>query len=456
MNERKRITSLIGIMVFLCLVVGSIAILVLYNTSLEQNRTRLVETAKSRARLIESVARYDANYSKGFPGGWEAATISQVIEAHSNFEGFGKTGEFTLARLEEDSIVFLLRHRHSDLIYPGPVPLNSNLAEPMRKALDGFSGSLIGQDYRGESVLAAFEPVAVLNLGIVAKIDMAEIRAPFLRASGIVIGVASALIALGIFLFLRISNPIVERLKEHTEHLEEEIIEREKTEQMKDEFIGLVSHELRTPLTVITGSLRSTQSPGISSDDTRELIQNAVGGADELAQILENMLELSRHQADRLLLHMESIDLIDIAKVVIKKMKDQDSKQMFIIDIPDYLPSVKADTNRVERILNNLLENATKYSPQESEIKISCRKEGNFVITGVIDQGKGISPKDQEELFELFQQLEGSQQTTRGVGLGLVVCKRLVEAQGGWIKVDSDVGSGSVFSFALPIITEKA
>ena len=98
-----------------------------------------------------------------------------------------------------------------------------------------------------------------------------------------------------------------------------------------------------------------------------------------------------------------------------------------------------------------MVENATKYSPEESDIRISCRVERDFVICEVIDQGSGISPEDQDKLFELFQQLAPSQLATKGVGLGLVVCKRLVEAQGGWIKVDSEMGRGSTFSFALPI-----
>jgi signal transduction histidine kinase len=104
---------------------------------------------------------------------------------------------------------------------------------------------------------------------------------------------------------------------------------------------------------------------------------------------------------------------------------------------------------RVERILFNLLENATKYSPEGSKIKVSGRTEEDFVITQIIDQGNGISPDDQPKLFELFQRLEAPSHA-KGIGLGLVVCKRLVEAQGGWVKVDSELGKGSTFSFALP------
>jgi len=227
--------------------------------------------------------------------------------------------------------------------------------------------------------------------------------------------------------------------------------EHTKTDRMKDEFISLVSHELRTPLTVVTGSLRTAMTEGISPDEAHELIENAAQGADSLEAILENMLELSRHQAGRLELRNEPISISDVAESVIKKLKGQGAAQRFSMSFPSDLPVVGADPLRVERILYNLLENATKYSPEESEIRVFARKEDEFIITSVADQGAGISPEDHDKLFELFERLEISSYHTRGVGIGLVVCKRLVEAQDGWIKVDSELGRGSTFSFALPV-----
>lgn len=236
----------------------------------------------------------------------------------------------------------------------------------------------------------------------------------------------------------------------------QDITELKKTDKLKDEFIGLVSHELRTPLTIITGSLRSAMSQGISAEDARELIQNAAEGADQLAAILENMLELSRHQANRLRLHIEPVRIADVAKAVIERVKGAGAEQRFSVDFPHNLPPVEADPLRVERILYNLVENATKYSPAESEIKVSGRRERDFVITEVTDQGQGIPRNEQDKLFGLFERVEEGRHPTRGLGLGLVVCKRLVEAQGGWIEVDSEPGKGSTFTFALPIRGAKA
>jgi PAS domain S-box-containing protein len=230
----------------------------------------------------------------------------------------------------------------------------------------------------------------------------------------------------------------------------QDITERKKVEQLKDEFIGLVSHELRTPLTVISGSLQTAMSEGLSREDVRELLQNAAEGADSLEAILENMLELSRYQAGRLQLRIEPVSIADVVKNVIEKLNRQGITRDFLIDIPEELPPVEADPVRVERILFNLMENAAKYSPEDSDLTVSSRREKGLVVTRILDHGPGISPDDQVKLFEPFRQLETSQHRTKGVGLGLVVCKRLAEAQGGWIKIESELGKGSTFSFALP------
>ena len=167
MNEKKRVISLIFIMAASVLIVAGVAISILYRTAFKEEQARLVETAQSQARLIEAVARFDEKYSKDYPEGPEVATLSQIIDAHEHYAGFGKTGEFTLSKKEGDNIIFLLSHRHFDLNRPKPVAFDSELAEPMRRALLGRSGTVVGLDYRGEVVMAAHEPVAELDLGIV-------------------------------------------------------------------------------------------------------------------------------------------------------------------------------------------------------------------------------------------------------------------------------------------------
>ena len=238
-----------------------------------------------------------------------------------------------------------------------------------------------------------------------------------------------------------------------TVHIMRDITERKRSEQLKDEFIGLVSHELRTPMTVITGSLRTAMSEHISPEDKELLIENAVEGAGSLSAILENLLELSRYQAGRLQLHTETVDIPEAARNIVERLKAREDRT-FLVEFPERLPPVQADPVRVERILHNLLENAIKYSPEKSAIRVFARKEKGMVVTGVEDKGIGIAPEDRNRIFEPFERLDIGGRS-QGLGLGLVVCKRLVEAQGGQIRVESEPGKGSTFYFTLPIKKEE-
>jgi signal transduction histidine kinase len=234
-----------------------------------------------------------------------------------------------------------------------------------------------------------------------------------------------------------------------------DITERKKTEQLKDEFIGLVSHELRTPMTIITGSLHTATSEGISPEDKEILLQNAIEGADSLSAILENLLELSRYQAGRLQIHREAVDMSMAVQSVIEKLQPRSEGHSFLLDLPEGPLLVEADPVRVERILYNLMENAVKYSPGQKLIKVFAFRENDIITTGVSDTGIGISPEELDRIFEPFERLEKTS-SSKGLGLGLVVCKRLVEAQGGRIRVESEPGKGSTFYFSLPVYRKKA
>jgi len=216
-SVQERIFLLILIMTAVSGGIGIAAVGLLYNAAFEEEQQNLSDTVKSRTRLIEAIARFDETYRNGYPNGPRDATLSQIRNAQTASEDFGTTGEFTVAERQGDYIQFLLPLRHAEAGAPRRIPLQSNLAEPMRRALAGRSGTLVGLDYRGVEVLAAHEPVAMLDLGIVAKIDLAEIRAPFLRAGSIVGGTALLLIAAGIPIFFRVTKPILQRIADSEE-----------------------------------------------------------------------------------------------------------------------------------------------------------------------------------------------------------------------------------------------
>jgi PAS domain S-box-containing protein len=229
---------------------------------------------------------------------------------------------------------------------------------------------------------------------------------------------------------------------------------RTELDHLKDEFIGMISHEMRTPLTVIIGGLDTVLSKGelLPQDEINELLNDAYCEAVSLSHILENLLELSRTQAKRLLLYPEPMRIEKLAEDVVKEFKGQSAHQ-FILDFPSEIPPLEADTLRVRRILYNLVQNAVKYSPAGSKIKVFARQEPDSLVIGVRDQGSGISATDQTRLFHSFQRLglEPSGEI-KGIGLGLMVCLRLVEAHGGKIWVESAPEKGSTFYFTLPLM----
>ncbi|MEJ1343481.1 MAG: response regulator [Candidatus Sedimenticola sp. (ex Thyasira tokunagai)] len=210
----KRILSLVSIMVVIGLLIGGATLGLLYQTAFEQFRDQLTDIAKSHSSIINAIAKFDretGDHSKDKAKEW---SISQLRTAHENFKGFGDSGEYVLGELIGDNIAFALTHRHDDLITPEPIPVWSTLAEPMRLALSGKSGSIIALDYRGALVLAAYEPVTELGMGVVAKIDMWEIRRPFILTGAVVCVIALLLISAGVMVFFKISDPIVKAITE--------------------------------------------------------------------------------------------------------------------------------------------------------------------------------------------------------------------------------------------------
>ena len=237
MGEQKRVFMLIGLMILATGIVGVTAFTFLYDAAIAETRGRLTETVKSQARLIEAVARHDMAFKPHLPGGPINATVARIAEAHENYTGFGKTGTFTLARRVDNRIVFLLVHCGQKMIKPISVSWNSNLAQPMRRALSGQSGTMVGLDYAGHEVLAAYEPVAILELGIVAKTDMSEIRAPFVRA-GLMAGAVMLLVSFAAaLLFVRITRPMIAKIEDHARNLEKTVADLEKSEERSRRMI---------------------------------------------------------------------------------------------------------------------------------------------------------------------------------------------------------------------------
>ncbi|MDM7914812.1 MAG: ATP-binding protein, partial [Candidatus Eisenbacteria bacterium] len=205
--------------------------------------------------------------------------------------------------------------------------------------------------------------------------------------------------------------------------------------------------------TVVVGALDTVLAEGnrLTPDVARSLVQDAFYEAKDLSDILENLLELSRARTSRLRITPELVDLTVVAAKVTRRLAEQ-STHRFALQIPADASVSYADPLRVERILYNLAHNATKYSEPESEIRIEARREGPSLVVSVHDRGVGIAPADLERIFEPFNRTPPPSPLApaQGVGLGLTVCRRLVEAHGGRLWVESVPGRGSSFRFTLP------
>jgi len=284
MTGKKRLVWLIAISTVASLVIVGVSITLLYQSAFEQQRLRLIDSVRSQAALIGAVARHDEKIAP-----WiidedpdhdaTESTLGQIRDAHKDCDVIGETGEFTLARLEGDQIVFLLSHRHLDFDNPHPVPIDARDAEPMRRALRGESGSLVGLDYRGAKVLAAHEFVPELGIGLVAKIDVSEIQAPFVRTGLISLAIAFVFIGISAVLFIRIGNPVVTELLEKEARLKANNTRLEalwSVNSLAETDLGSLSEHILKTICRMTGSEYGFY--GLVSDDESEMFVHAWSG----------------------------------------------------------------------------------------------------------------------------------------------------------------------------------
>jgi len=211
--------QLIVIMVFIVILIISMSIYGLYNIGCEQQKQRLIEIVQNQSVMIEEIVKHHLDHDyKNMDQVVEKNLTDAMEHAYKHFKGFGETGEFTLAKLDGENIVFLHHNRHKLNDTAEVIPFLSTLAEPMRRALNGESGNMLGLDYLGNKVLAAYAPVHDTGLGIVAKIDMSEIRSPYIRAGIYGFFGGLALIVIGSLFVLHFTEPLLKELEQNREY----------------------------------------------------------------------------------------------------------------------------------------------------------------------------------------------------------------------------------------------
>jgi PAS domain S-box-containing protein len=237
--------------------------------------------------------------------------------------------------------------------------------------------------------------------------------------------------------------------------------EKNQREELEEEakargmFIDILAHELRTPLTPIlaSSSMLCEYKKKDQDEITRKLSNNIFMGARTLAGRLEELLDLARFSRGTFTLKTVPIDLNEFIKEVVSRFSPglDNLKQQLVLEVPPDLPVAEIDPSRLEQVLINLLSNASKYGKEKSQIILSAKYDSRSFTIEVKDFGMGIHLEEQKRLFQAYHRVEQDRQRVQGIGLGLAICKQIVEAHHGKIWVTSSHGKGSTFSFQIPL-----
>lgn len=227
-------------------------------------------------------------------------------------------------------------------------------------------------------------------------------------------------------------------------------------DRAKSEFVSTVSHELRTPMTSIKGytDLLLMGAVGELNPQQHHFLEVIKSNADRLTALINDLLDISRMETGRLRLEIQPMQMREVLDEVIGSLRGRaEEKDLTMrVEVPQDLPQVMADRDRITQVVLNLVDNAVRYTPEGGEVTVRAELADDALLVHVQDTGIGIAPEEQNRIFERFYRSEDARvQETEGTGLGLAIVKSLVEMHGGQVWVTSELGKGSTFSFAIPL-----
>jgi len=257
-----------------------------------------------------------------------------------------------------------------------------------------------------------------------------------------------------------------DKLKKTLRKLEKEVDERKRAEslikkqnerlkeldRMKSEFLSTAAHELRTPLTSILGFSEILLKKKLDEERRNRFLKIINEESTGLAALINDLLDVSSIESGRgFKIKKAPTDVKDIILENVDLFKSQTDKRTFKVNLPPDLPKIELDKDKIDQVMENLLSNALKFSPEGGEVTVSIEQAKGKLKISVSDTGMGISKKDLPHIFEKFYRADNASiQAIGGTGLGLAIVKYIVESHGGKMSVESEVGKGSTFSFTLP------
>jgi signal transduction histidine kinase len=227
----------------------------------------------------------------------------------------------------------------------------------------------------------------------------------------------------------------------------------EEVQRLKQDFVNMISHDLKTPLTSIVGNLAlvSADAFGPLSERGKHIVSTSEKQAARLVSLINDLLLLEKIEAGGFELHLTKTELSDIVSEAIDAVSQTANQRSITIETQNTEAQIVADAMRLEQVLINLLSNAIKFSPDHSVIKVLVEETPEALEVKVVDQGRGVPAAHRKDIFEKFKQVEASDSREKGgTGLGLPICKLIIEKHGGTIGVDSEEGKGSTFWFRIP------
>ena len=424
--------------------------------------------------------------------------IDIISEVTADRTGMGETGEVVLGQKIGDDIVFLnALHYAPEAALEKSVSIDDPTVEPLRLALSGNNGVVEALDYRGTTVMAAYQFMPDIDWGLVVKMDKTEVFAP-VRLMGIVaiiVGCICSVVAAGIGIPFAISttrpirdlklaverfvsgdmeyrvntgrkdelgvlagsfNHMAEKLSEEIsgreqaqENLKQVVEELERSNKELEQLAYVASHDLQEPLRMVASYVQLLQRryKDKIDDDANDFIAYAVDGAKRMQGLINDLLSYSRVGS-----RGKDFDPIDCETVLDRVVCNLEAsiKGSGAVVTHDSIPTVMADRSQIVQLFQNLIGNAIKYCNEDiPSIHISAKENGKDIIFSVNDNGIGIDPQYYERIFTIFQRLHGKEEYS-GTGIGLAICKKIVKRHGGRIWLESQPGKGATFYFTIP------
>ncbi|OGX18791.1 MAG: hypothetical protein A3K83_02515 [Omnitrophica WOR_2 bacterium RBG_13_44_8b] len=417
-----------------------------------------------------------------------------------DYTSLGNTGETILVSKIDGQAVFItpLRFDTEEVSQEG---IKGDWPD-IQKALEGESGSSISRDYRGKEVLVVRRFLPTFRLGMLVKMDTAEVFASADKLRNKLLGISLGLLVLVVAMALIIAYSMSRPIKELTKiskiisagdlapravilsddeigelatsfnqmtnnlvtsmtSLEEKKIELEKKnkellelDNLKSDFLNAVSHDLRTPLTTIRDVISQTQEGllGETTPEQKKFLSICLEDVDRLRRMIDNLLDVARLGAGKFKISRNGADIVQIARSAMQLFYAQSKTKN--LELREKMPDEKAiayvDRDSIIRVFTNLIGNAFKFT-ESGIIEVSVKDGVEFVECSVSDSGKGISEEDLSKVFAKFQQFGSNySRQDKGTGLGLSICKGIIDLHKGKIWLESTLNKGTKFTFNLP------